>query len=88
MDRFWMYSAYHNYVKPYRIRLTAEDRQTHAERAGIATGSITRLWKRFFTHRFFVSHLDLSEPEWYSWYRCYATPLEEEALWYPGYAAA
>ena len=88
MDRLWVYSAYHNYVKPYRIRLTAEDRQTHAERAGIATASITRLWKRFFTRRFFVSHLDLSEPEWYSWYRCYATPLKEEVPWYPRHAAA
>ena len=88
MDRLWMYSGYHNYIKPYRIRNTGEDKQTHAERAGIPRGTTKSLWKRFFTRRYFVSHLDLSESEWYSWYRCYATPLKEEIPWYPRYAAA
>lgn len=88
MDRIWMYSAYHNYIKPYRIRMKGDTVQTHAERAGIASKSIKRLWKGFFTRRFFVSRLDLSESEWYSWYRCYATPLKSEVSWYPRYAAA
>ncbi len=57
--------------------ITIMSNPTHAEQTGIATGSITILWKQFFTCRYFVSHMDLSELEWYSWYRCYGTPLKE-----------
>ena len=88
MDRLWMYSAYHNYVKPYRIGTKGGRIPTHAECAGIPSESIRRMWKRFFTRRFFVAHLDLSDSQWYSWYRCYATPLKREVAWYPRYAAA
>ena len=88
MDRLWMYSAYHNYVKPYRIGKKGDNARSHGERAGISAGSIRRVMKVFFTRRFFESHLDVSESEWYSWYRCYATPLKMDVPWYPRYAAA
>ena len=88
MDRLWMYSAYHNYVKPYRTGMKGEKIPTHGECAGIPAESIGRVWKRFFTRRFFVGHVDLSESQWYSWYRCYATPLKREVPFYPRYAAA
>lgn len=88
MDRLWMYSAYHNYVKPYRIGVTALKEQSHAERAGIPAAAIRMLWNPFFTRRYFVTHLSLSESEWYSWYRCYATPLKFSAPRFPQYAAA
>jgi len=88
MDRLWMYSAYHNYVKPFRVGVKGMQRKTHAEQAGIPPSVVSALWKYFFTQRFFVSHLDLSESEWYAWYRCYATPLKFHGPWYPRYAAA
>jgi transposase-like protein len=88
MDRLWMYSAYHNYLKPYRTGRNGGKMPTHAECAGIPPGSILRVWKSFFTRRFFAGHLDLSDSQWYSWYRCYATPLKREVPWYPRYAAA
>lgn len=88
MDRVWMYSAYHNYVKPYRIGVKEGEETTHAEQAGIPPEVIAKLWKTFFTRRFFVSHLNLSESEWRSWYRCYATPMKYTAPRYPRYADA
>jgi transposase-like protein len=86
MDRMWIYSVYHNYVKPYRIDRSEE--RTHGECAGIDVGKLKRLWKRFFTQRFFVSRVRLSESEWYSWYRCYATPMKLTATVFPQYADA
>ena len=47
---------------------------------------VRKLWKYFFTRRFFVSHLSLSESELYCWYRCYATPLKHTGPWFPRYA--
>ena len=88
MDRLWIYSAYHNYIKPYRTGMKGRSIPTHAECAGISSESIRRVWKSFFTRRFFVTHVDLSDSQWFSWYRCYATPLKREVPWYPRYAAA
>ena len=86
MDRLWIYCVYHNCMKPYRVGVPREKR-SHGECAGISRSEIDKLWKTFFTRRALVSKLDLSESEWYSWYRCYATPGKYEVPWYPRYAA-
>ena len=87
VERLWIYGTYHNYEKPFRVGVKAMECMTYAERAGIPAGEIRKLWKYFFTRRFFVTHLHLSESERYSWYRCYATPLKFILPWYPRYAA-
>ena len=86
MDRLLMYSAYHNCEKPYRIGVEGLEGLTHAVCAGIPGEKVRKLWKYFFTRRFFVSHLSLSESELYCWYRCYATPLKHTGPWFPRYA--
>lgn len=87
MDRLWIYGAYHNYVKPYRIGNRVGKACTHAEQAGIPGKEVRALWKYVFTRRFFLSHLHLTESEWYSWYRCYTTPGKYVVSPYPRYAA-
>ena len=88
MERLWVYGAYHNYVKPYRIRQAGHRRISHAEKAGIQRAQMRREWKTFFTQRRFVSQADLTESEWYLWYRCYRTPLKEWAEVVPAYMCA
>ena len=88
MDRLWVYATYHNYVKPYRIRTRNDEKSTHAAQAGIPRAMIFQLWKTFFTQRTFVSHLRLSESEWFSWHRCYATPVKHVSPRFPQYTAA
>jgi hypothetical protein len=88
MDRAWVYATYHNYVKPYRINSPGEEIGSHAEQAGIPGKKILSLWKTFFTQRAFISRVNISESEWYAWYRCYATPKKMWMRDYPRYAAA
>lgn len=88
MERLWVYGAYHNYVKPYRIRQSGQTKISHAERAGIPKALLRKEWKTFFTQRRFVSKTDLTESEWYLWYRCYRTPLKEWAEAVPAYMCA
>ncbi len=88
MDRLWIYGAYHNYEKPYRVGVKGMENVTHAECAGIPAVGIRRLWKYFFTRRFIVTHLNLTESERYSWYRCYVSPMKYVVPWYPCYAAS
>ena len=88
MDRMWVYAAYHNCIKPFRIGKSSEQKETHAERAGFPKGKIQLLLKTFFTQRAFVRKVWLTESEWYSWYRCYTTPLQMRSPYIPRYAAA
>ena len=88
MERLWVYGAYHNYVKPYRVRQTGDARISHAEKAGIPLGVIRREWKTLFTQRRFVSRVHLSVSEWMVWYRCYVTPLKRTAEHVPAYVCA
>jgi transposase-like protein len=88
MDRLWVYAAYHNYVKPYRINSPGGKCGNHAEQTGIPGRKIRAVWKTFFTQRAFISRVSVSESEWYAWYRCYATPMKMRMRDYPRYAAA
>lgn len=88
MERLWVYAAYHNYVKPYRVARRGMKGRSHAQEAGIERREIAKLWKRFFTCRWFVSQLDLSCSERYVWYRCYRTPLKMSCEELPSYLLA
>lgn len=88
MERLWVYAAYHNYLKPYRVLERGRCGRTHAQVAGIERKEVRKRWKRFFTQRWFVTHLDLSCSERYVWYRCYQTPLKRWAEELPAYLLA
>jgi len=88
MERLWLYAAYHNYVKPYRIQGKEKTNQTHAEMAGIPMEEIRKGWKTFFTQRAFYTHSRLTESELYAWFRCYQTPLKNRGPWCPQYVMA
>ena len=75
MERLWVYAAFHNYVKPYRVGVRKGMRMSHGEAAGLSREVIRREWKSFFTRRAFVSRVVLSESERMVWYRCYRTPF-------------
>ena len=86
MERLWVYAAYHNYVKPYRVG--GRDLRSHAEVAGLCPRMIRTRWKSFFTRRMFCSHLGLSLSERLVWFRCFVTPFRMWAEEVPEYACA
>lgn len=88
MERLWLYAAYHNYVKPYRIRGRERNTCSHAEKAGISVEETRKRWKTFFTQRAFYSHYRLTESEMFVWFRCYENPLKQEGPWCPQYVTA
>lgn len=88
MERLWLYAAYHNYVKPYRIRGNRKTNQPHAEIAGIPPDEIRKRWKTFFTRRAFYTHSRMTESELYGWFRCYQTPFKQQGPWCPQYVMA
>jgi transposase-like protein len=83
MERLWIYAAYHNYSKPYRIRERSS--RTHAVAAGLSPRTIASSMKSFFTQRSLYSHLTLSVSEWFLWFRCYPTPWKRYAEQCPAY---
>ena len=88
MERLWVYSAYHNYMKPFRIGKIRSKGKSHGMEAGIPFGKIQKELGRFFTRRYFVTRLSLTVSEWYSWFRCYKTPLKAMAETLPEYMCA
>ena len=86
MERLAIYRAYHNYIKPYRIRGTADEKCSHAEKAGIPGRSIRREMKTFFTQRRFLSRSRVGcLREVNIWLRLVSTPLRCGIEAYPGY---
>jgi hypothetical protein len=86
MERLAIYRAYHNYIKPYRIRGTANEKCSHAEKAGIPGSSIGREMKTFFTQRRFLSRSRIGLlREVNVWLRSVSTPLRRGIEAYPGY---
>jgi hypothetical protein len=73
VQRMWVYAAYHNYRKPYRIGVGC--RETHAERAGIDRRTLTRALRHWLTQRAFLSHTVLSQPMLRAWVGAEHTPL-------------
>jgi transposase-like protein len=72
MDRMWLYAAWHNCWKRWRIN--SRDPATHAEHAGLEREVVEPEKQRFFTRRYFFSRLHLSGSEWMSWLRGWSTP--------------
>ncbi len=83
MNRLYLYGTYHNFFKKHRI--SPETGYTHGEIAGINKKKLRSELKRFYTRRYFVSHLNMNISEWKLWYRTYVTPLREGYEYIPGY---
>jgi len=89
MERLAIYRVYHNYFKPYRIRGSADERCSHAERAGIPGGSTRRELKTLFTQRRFLSRTSMGMcRDRDVWLRSVATPLRQGMEEFPGYILA
>jgi len=86
MERFWVYFAYHNYRKRYRIR--SGETRTHGVVAGIESKTIRRALKSYYTRRSFLSKTGLSGSMRALWLRKLETPLAEVAKRAPKYLAA
>ena len=88
MERLWVYTAYHNYRKPYRIAGRGRTKKSHGEVAGIRREEISKGWKTFFTQRRFFSHMVLTESERMTWLRGYSSPWKRTGAWCPDYVVA
>lgn len=83
MNRLYTYGVYHNFYKKHRI--SPESEYTHGEIAGIPSKNLKSELRRFYTRRYFVSHINMNISEWKLWYRTYVTPLREGFEYIPGY---
>ena len=73
MERFALYSLYHNYMKPYRINGASD--QVHAEVAGISPKKISSELKSLYTaRRFFSRTRGMLMTEIRTWFRAFSTP--------------
>lgn len=90
MDRLAIYRMYHNFIKPYRIDGTAEERsRCHGEVAGIASGQIRRELKSLFTRRRFLGKCPwMNSADVRVWLRHVTTPMKLTMDYLPGYALA
>lgn len=86
MERLWVYFAYHNYSKQYRIR--SGERRTHAQVAGIESTEIKKVLKSYYTRRSFLSRIDLTGSMRLLWLRKLETPLAGVPKHTPKYLAA
>jgi hypothetical protein len=78
LQRMWVYLAYHNYRKPYRIGVGC--RETHAERAGVSHNALRAALRHSLTRRAFLSRTVLSRPMLRAWVGAEHTPLRENWL--------
>jgi transposase-like protein len=86
MERLWVYFAYHNYRKRYRIG--RGERRTHAQVAGIDGVAIRKALKSYYTRRSFLSRTDLTGSMRLLWLRKLETPLTGIPKHTPKYLAA
>ena len=84
MERLWVYFAYHNYRKQYRVR--PGERRTHAEVAGIDLSEIRKALKGFYTRRSFLSRTALSGSLRLLWLRRLENPMGNVGRKLPKYA--
>ena len=87
MERMALYSLYHNYMKPYRIRSGTDT--VHAEIAGISGKKINAELKSLFTERRFLSRMKgMSMSDIRTWFGLYTTPGSTSWRYIPDYAKA
>lgn len=86
MERMWLYGVWHNCFKAWRIR--GPDDRTHAEHAGVSKHALEGGKRRFFSRRYFFSHLSFSDSMWRTWVRGWITPGKLVAPEVPAYVMA
>jgi len=89
LERTWLYFFYHNFMKPYRIGVSGEQR-THAEVAGVSRRWIEWMLARVFRCRGFLHDGAIPYGSFYEqlWRREITTPLKEQPDYLPKYAVA
>lgn len=78
LSRMWIYLAYHNYRKPYRV--DGGPYESHAVQAGISSRRLARLTRHWLTRRAFLSHTPLSPPMLRVWAGMEHTPLSHDRV--------
>lgn len=87
MERLSVYSLYHNYMKPYRIK--GNDTRVHAEVAGVERKEIDRELKSLFTARRFYSRIkQFTGTQMRIWLKGFSTPGKIGWQYVPQYAWA
>lgn len=76
--RMWIYLVSHNLEKPYRVSPRKEI--SHAEVAGISAEKVSRVRKRLYTERAFLSRARLSSPLREVWMAMIPTPERENRV--------
>ena len=76
--RAWLYAAYHNYCKLYRIGVGCT--HTHAQHAGVVQHSPQPTRARWLTRRAFLSHCALSPAMLRAWLGAQHTPLRQDFI--------
>ena len=86
-ERLAVYSLYHNYMKPYRIK--RPEGMVHAEVAGVRKELISAELKTLYTQRRFYSRMKgLTFEEFKIWLRGFATPGKTGYEYVPQFAWA
>lgn len=88
LSRLAVHQAWHNFVKPFRIKPATGSRGPHGAYRGIAEKRIACELTRFLCDRSFLSHLDLREDRLTIWMKHAKTPLKENQEYLPKYASA
>jgi len=84
MMRLWAYLAWHNYLKPFRIRGPASHRpRTHAEASGIEARLLQDVEPRLFAQRAFLSRSPLTPPMLKTWQKRWQTPGMHKPAYIP-----
>ena len=76
--RMWIYLVLHNLEKPYRV--SPEQRNSHAEVAGITAEKVRRVRRKLYTERAFFSRARLSVPLRVAWMGMIRTPEGENRI--------
>jgi transposase-like protein len=87
LGRLAIYQAWHNFIKPYRVKRPGGKLPPHGLYGGIDKGSLADELGRLFTTRSFLSHLDLREDRLNVWMKRGRTPLKEKRDYLPKYAS-
>jgi transposase-like protein len=88
LARIAVYQAWHNYLKPHRVKTTANPEAVHGVYAGMDERVIGNELRRLYLERAFLSHMELREERGILWMKTSKTPLKEKPDYLPRYAHA
>jgi hypothetical protein len=80
------YQAWHNFIKPFRVKGPESPYAPHGVHGGIEEGKINEGMRRLFKERSFLSHLELREDRLVVWMKSAVTPMKEGKDYLPRYA--